>query len=447
MASSKLQSFSGLELGRGLLAANILLLISLSSSIPALAMPTSAEIRNALNKAQFLAPGTAVNVRVDKDQVFVSTYRHSNDEKDCKIDSVLISKAVFDTAPEELGRVTCYFYGKDMSNYQEVSVTAGDIKAFASGSMSKDQLLSSLSVKTSSTSGQNATEKVENQLESNSITRPTNYKINVGSDLVTVNTALDPWVSDEDSKLEALRIAVNVFKAQPSAQQIRVNFVDPAATAENREMTFATANLASMWKEIQTPLQNLAIAKRPPTIDVQSLRTVKGVKQVERDALLKELKEMDSLGIGIAPFVKVFLGIEQTVKREGDPKAIAEMLTRLISSVDDQMKAYKSAKEKKPTVKAAEPPPDKSQPAPAMGSRWVTGKNPVIEPEVLQGPDAVVNRFESELGAGFKSANENPRFLAVLDQVSAILIKNNRAAEAAKFQQRAAQIRASARRK
>ena len=424
------------------LALTVLLAIT-QTSLPALATLSTSDIVYAINKRQFLPAGTALNVRIDKDQVFVSTYRHANaEEKDCKIDAVLISRSILDAAPGEIARVTCYFYGKDMSSYQEVSVSAGDIKAFASGQLTNEQLLASLVVRTSRSD--NEMDRVSRQLESNWISRPTDYKIVQDKpNSLCVTTVIDPWVSDDEARLEALRIAINTFAAQPSTQTIKVNFTDPAYNADTREFEFLTDRLDTMWKAIQNALGSVIAAKKPATIDIQTLRTVKGDEQEARDSLLLQLKDMDKKGIGIAPFVKAFLVIEQSVKREIDPKYIAEMVTRLKTSMDDQLKAYASAKEKKAITKAPEQPKGPPPPTGRVQSRWVTGESPIVEGEVLANPDQLVSQYEGRLSSGYKRVEDNPKFVLVLEQVAQILIKNNRAGEAAKYQQRAAQIRAS----
>lgn len=417
-------------------------------ALPALAALSSPDIIAAINKRQFLPPGTALNVKIDKDQVYVSTFRHAKaEDKDCKIDAVLITRAIMETAPDEVARVTSYFYGKDMSSYQEVSVSAGDIKAFASGSMSQDQLLASLAVKiVNNREGDTTEDKVSRQLQSNIITRPSDYKIVQDKpNSLTVTTNLDPWVSDDEARLEGLRIATNTFVAQPDAEMVKVVFTDPAVQAETRQFDFITNRLDPIWKAVQNAVGSVLVQKKPAAVDLQVLRTVKGTQQEARDAILAQLRDMDKKGIGVAAFVKAFLSIEQSVKREVDPKYITEMVTRLKASLDDQMKAYSNAKEKKVVTKPAEvkaaapiaPPTGKTH------SRWVTGESPIIPGEVLANPDALVGTYESRLSTGYKRVEDNPAFVLVLDRVSEILTQNNRASDAAKFQQRAAQIRAA----
>lgn len=413
--------------------------MALLAVLPAFAIGPG-EVSSAIKQAQFLPPGSSLNVRVDGDQVYVSTFKHSNEDKDCKIDATLIAKSVFDLSPEGFARVTCYFYGKDMSSCQEVSVSAGDIKSFASGAMTQEQLLASLTVKNVAT--KSSSDRIARQLESNWIARANDYRITEDKEGVTVTTALDSWVSDEDAKFEALRIAVGTFGAQPTAQKITVNFVDPAARVENREITFPTSSLETMWKPIQASLAALPLSKKAPVIELASVKPVKGPLQEEREGLLAQLREMEKKGIGVAPFLKIFVGIEQSVKANGDVKALTESISRLKTSIEDQLKRSASAKDR-PKTAATTPDPTPSAPTNVVStgkSRWAGGKSPIIPQEVLADPESAANRQQQLYGA---NANRDPLFANVLEQIAQILSKNGRAGEAAKFQQRAAAVRAA----
>jgi hypothetical protein len=120
------------------------------------------------------------------------------------------------------------------------------------------------------------------------------------------------------------------------------------------------------------------------------------------------------------------------------------MVARLKQSLDDQMKAFASAKEHKAGKTPPPAAPTKADTTNTGGSqsRWASGEL-VSEPEVLASPDTVVSQIEAKLSRGGKKPDENPTFANVLDQVSAILVKNNRAGEAGKYQQRSAAIRAA----
>lgn len=70
----------------------------------------------------------------------------SNFDQDTKVDAVFAAKEVMQKDPT-ITRVACRFYYPDRVNYAEVVVTAGDVLAFATGNLPKEDLLSSLQVR------------------------------------------------------------------------------------------------------------------------------------------------------------------------------------------------------------------------------------------------------------------------------------------------------------
>jgi hypothetical protein len=68
-------------------------------------------------------------------------------EQDCKIDAVLVAKAVMDVYPKEVARIKLVLNMSNADNLQEITVTTGDVKAFATGTISKEDLLMSLELK------------------------------------------------------------------------------------------------------------------------------------------------------------------------------------------------------------------------------------------------------------------------------------------------------------
>ena len=68
-------------------------------------------------------------------------------EKDIKIDSIFLAKAVLDLHLPNLARVNVRYYAnKDRTSWEEVSITSGDVKAYAGGAESADMLLKSLAI-------------------------------------------------------------------------------------------------------------------------------------------------------------------------------------------------------------------------------------------------------------------------------------------------------------
>lgn len=115
---------------------------------PALADPSSTAVRDAIVKSKALRAELGVSVRVAGSEVTVSTYRHPGaSEDDCKIDAVLVAKAVIDSDPANFSRVKVVFVDRsDSSRSRQAIVTAGDVKAFGAGGTSRDQLLASISL-------------------------------------------------------------------------------------------------------------------------------------------------------------------------------------------------------------------------------------------------------------------------------------------------------------
>src|SRR5262245_10647878 len=91
----------------------------LACQLGATAAVSPQQLQAAIDKGKILAPGSGVSISVGKNQAVVATYRNTKaNEKDCKIDAVLLSKAIMQLAPE-ITSVTVYFYNrKDLSTYE-----------------------------------------------------------------------------------------------------------------------------------------------------------------------------------------------------------------------------------------------------------------------------------------------------------------------------------------
>jgi hypothetical protein len=349
---------------------------------------TGSEVVNAINSAHILDPGVGVNARVDNDKVTISTYRNpKNNERDCKIDAIEIAKTVCDASKDSIVRITVCFYGKDLSQYQEVSVTAGDLKSFATGATGQEQLLSSIEVHSRKVSS--GADKVDNDLASTAF-GGTNYKVTqTRDDEVVISTPMGPWVTDEECKLDALKIASVVANDLPDGvQKITVAFFDPANRAETRLVTFVASGLIDAWKTVQQALSIFPMNKQAPTADLQSMQASPGVDKAERDELLQRIKALQSQGIGMAPFVKYFQQIEQ-LARSGDEAGVKAAVSHLNNSLDEQAKASKSAKDadSKHTAQSGTAKSGFSGEAIQVRGSWdAFGTKPVIAEQVLADP-------------------------------------------------------------
>jgi hypothetical protein len=413
--------------------------ISLASFQFALAAATDADVKNAIQAANILDANARLNVKVKGDTVHVSTYRDSRENaKDRKINAVLMARAAIQAGGESISRVVVYFYGKDGANYQEVDVSAGDVKAFASGQTTQDQLLSSLNLidKRNDT----ASDRVARQLEAGAYARP-EYSValaNSDSQLV-VTTALADWVADDEALVEAVRIANNAAGAAPAGvKEIKVAFVDPRGKASTREMTFSNESAKSMWQKIQGDLAGVSIAKvAPASVDVAAggARAVGGALQAERTRLLERLQALEKAGVGIAPFLKAFKDLEDSVATT-DEATLKSAVERLSRSLDDQEKAAKAAK-LGPTKGAGGDSKPFVGEVKDVGSRWGYGPTPITADEVMQNADAVVNRKMHEL----PNAQRNSLFVKSLDRIAAVLAANGKSSDAQRFKKQADQLR------
>lgn len=106
--------------------------------------PTSENVTRLLTKTKVLTQ--SFRVQCAGAHCNVVTYRNPKAaENDMKIDAILTAKAIRDVYPS-IQSVTLQFYEGNLHNYQLIEVHAGDVRAFALGGLSKEQLLESLPV-------------------------------------------------------------------------------------------------------------------------------------------------------------------------------------------------------------------------------------------------------------------------------------------------------------
>lgn len=397
---------------------------------------TRQDVTYAINKAGILRPGATVSAAVDKDHVWISAYRDSADPKDIKIDAAMMAKTVSDVGGDEVNRITIRFFERsDMVSFYEVSLSKGDIKAFSSGQMGKEEFLSSMALNRGKL--ESNADKVARRLEGHMVAR-SQPRVSVNTaDAVDISVDLEPWVSDEDAKLEALQIAMASINAlPPEVSKVKVTFSNPAGGADVREVLFNRSDLPNIWKGVVSSLESASLAKKSAPMEVGSLTVALGPHREERERLLVQLKELDKLGVGIVPFVRAFQSIEANLNTLSDA-ALVDAINKLSTSLADQEKAFKAAKATKPTKTVSNPPvkgPAKT------GGRWAaSGVVPIIPGEVLANPDEALSRYEAAIG--YRPGGDASRYVGVLEQMAGILRNANRASDAARFESKAASLR------
>jgi hypothetical protein len=414
------------------LALATLLSIGLSSvsQYSAQAAVTVNQIVTTVEKAKILANGTRVSAAINGSEVYVSTYRNARaNDNDCKIEALLIAKTAMDLAPSDIGRVTVYFHSAANINKRKVvSVTAGDVKAFGSGQMGKEQLLASLSIKDDEVN--DPASRLSAYLQQKESAR-SNKRIDttmVGDTLEVIADA-DNDMSERDMRYEALKIAEKAIEtAGTSAKKIKISFADPAMKGTFKQIDFDANQLKSLDNSLNSALTPVQIVTITTKVDVQTLATADGADKDLRDKALDKLKSLDSKGVGVGPFLRAFFDVERLVSIGSDEQAHTSIV-KLISALDEQEERAKNAKEIKPTKPTTTASTEVLKKG-SSKSRY-SGASALPESEILTDPDRALKRQEDELGDPFSA-----RIEGVYRNIINTLTKNNRAAEAQKFTQK-----------
>lgn len=388
------------------------------------------DVTNILDKAGVLAPGTAVQASVSGTDVGISTYRNVKaNPNDMKIEAILLAKTVLDAAPET-ARVITYFWGEGTDNkHNKVTITAGDVKAFASGQTSKEDLLKSIALE--AIVADNAT-RVANSIGDISANPLQNMRIAPSKDpsIVLVNAQLPAWVPDRDAKFEAIRIAERVLSAaDPSAvRSVKIAFLNPQDRS-TRTVNIDAASVKQLAATLQSALDPLTVEKQTGGADAASYEVVEGILKEERQAMLNRLRELQKQGVGIGPFLKAFIDMIENHVREGDYTGLKNAMASLSGNLDEQEKRAREAKEAKPKAAPVAKVPDTG--GHGRTSRWAPQTTALMDGDILRDPGGVARAYA--LG---------PNAAAVYDRIADVLRRNNRADEAGAFQAQADQARA-----
>lgn len=103
------------------------------------------KVVSTLSKLKPFGRGRKMNVQAAGGQVSISLVRTKDaTEKDLKIESVMAAKSLLDVDPGVLSVTMRFFDDLQPRHYVEIHVTSAEIKAFGSGMVSGDELLTSL---------------------------------------------------------------------------------------------------------------------------------------------------------------------------------------------------------------------------------------------------------------------------------------------------------------
>lgn len=411
------------------LALATLLSIGLSSGLQysAQAAVTVNQIVKAVDQAKILANGTGVRAAINGSEVYISTYRNTRaNDNDCKIEALLIAKTTIDLAPTDIGRVTVYFYNSVNRNKRKiVSVTAGDVKAFGSGQLGKEQLLASLTIKDDEVN--DPANRLSAYLQQRESARSTKHiDTNMVGDTLEVIADADSDMTERDMRYEALKIAEKAIETVgTSAKKVKVSFADPTMKGSFKQIDFDASQLSRLDSSLQSALTPVQIVTVTTKVDVQGLATIDGADKDLRDKALGKLKNLDSKGVGVGPFLRSFFDVERMISVGDDEQAHAS-IGKLISALDEQEERAKNAKEIKPTKPVATTTASSEVKKSTKGRH--VGASTMPDSEVLTDPDRALARQEQELGDPLST-----RIEGVYERIITVLTQNNRGAEAQKF--------------
>jgi hypothetical protein len=403
---------------------------SICVCMPALAEASDTDIANAIARARILQPGYAVRAAFQGDTVRISTYRNPNNtDMDNRIDAILLAKTAFDLAGDSAARVLVQLYERDLSSYTEIAVTAGDVKAYAAGQVSKDQLLAGLSVEKRNAPGKN---KDSLSLQMGSVAPDITANVDEAHHSVELIAPASVSVNDDQLKVNALIMAMNAHDALPEGtNDIKITFIDPSYRGETRQFDFPVDEVGTMWKSLLAPLSAIRIAKQP--VSLEFLRAAEGPALNERRDILQRLKGLHKAGVGVQSFINAYLNIEAGLRRNDEAATVAAC-KELTGKLDVLEKARAAAGEK-PVPRASVA----TQAAVALnafmlaeeGGTHFVGGIPVIANEVLQDPASIAHKFELHF-------SNNPKMLAnAYLKIAGVLRKNGRPAEAVPYEQKA----------
>jgi hypothetical protein len=424
----------------GVATAISLLLIQL----PGHAAASPDQLTASIYKAKILAPGTQIKVKVQGEQALISTFRNERaDDKDSKIDALLLGKTIFETPGSGITSIVVYFYNSRAANeYKTVTIRTGDVKAFDAGQMSQDELLSSIEIKGGKV--QDTATAIESRMMLSAAARRDFQTVDRGEE-IEVSCKM-PALSEEEYKLEAFRIAstaLDYIGSTGAAKRVKVIFFDPAEKGKFKQVTISLSNLQTIQKQLAAAFGTLQLSAGVSKLTTKDIEASEGPMLKERTALLARIQNLEDKGVGVAPFIQAYQGLDSRVGSI-DATTLGQEITRLGASVTEQEKRYESAKTLK-FSKDDTPVADagvgrivgdvKEPRARGSVSRWALGFFPLLATDIVRDPDNYLadckKKFEAETK---KKAEEDKRYALALLWFAEVLTLNNHADQAKKFE-------------
>ena len=124
-------------------------LIAIPAGFAEAANLTPAEMVLVIRNAKIVTAESPLRASIINQEAIITTKRNAKaTDKDCKIDAIMIGKVLVDTYSKEILRVKVLFSDYENGKYTSVSLSKGDLTAFADGKLSHEDLLSSIQLTT-----------------------------------------------------------------------------------------------------------------------------------------------------------------------------------------------------------------------------------------------------------------------------------------------------------
>ncbi len=419
---------------------------------PAFSAVSPNRIADAIYKARILAPGAALRVRVQGEQAQVSTYRNDRaTDKDCKIEALLVGKTIFDSNFGITSVSVFFFNNKSPSEYKVVNIRTSDVKAFDAGSVTQDELFSSIDIKVGKI--QDLAIAIESRMMLSAAARRDVQTIENGDELEV--SCKMPAVSDEEYKLEAYRIADTALKFlgdRASTKRVKIMFFDPYERGKYKQVSISLNNFSAIAKQMNLAFDPLQISQGVIKVATKDVEPSPGPLLEQRREVLEKIAGLEAKGVGIAPFVQVFQTIDDRVDNTSEA-VLAQEIKRLSDGLAEQEKRYESAKTFTPN-KDKDKEEEKEQPAPDTTARsggphkrtasrsgvtrWALEYFPLLEDQIIRDPGNYLRdckkRFEEQIK---KKAEQDPRYPVALLWFAEVLKSNDRPDEARQYEDQA----------
>lgn len=320
-------------------AATLLLSLSLSLALPAFAALSPEEMERKIQEANLVSDGDKVDVVINAEEAIIKKRKpaESKDpERDCKIEAILLGKTVM-SADQDIKKVRVRFNEpKDPSRYSEVLIRAGDILAFASGSLSEKDLLASLDLTHGGTSSAPIAEGPEkekraellgriNELEAQGV-NVTAYKKQFElleesakkQEKDSVDDLLDRLSSAVDSQLKAL-----AMRGKRPAATVSSTGVVGGSNQANASHRPTTSEAAHPNESLEEKMKRLMFKMAQKVHG--DLTPVPGMYESERSLIAAKISAKQRSGYDVSADLTMMRQMNTAVER-GDNAAVSRLV-------------------------------------------------------------------------------------------------------------------------